>query len=242
MSHSLFISDLHLCESRPSIIAAFVSFLQNTAIHADALYILGDLFEYWAGDDAMVMGAHQESVSALKQLSQKGVSIYLIHGNRDFLIGDLFAQQSGVQILPDPSLIECHGKTILLSHGDTLCTDDVAYQQFRREVRTKAWQTAFLDQPLTDRIAYIESVRAKSEREKSVKSMTIMDVNTTAVEALLKAHQYPPILIHGHTHRPKQHQHIMKGHHCERWVLGDWYDQGSYLQLDASGLQAHSLN
>jgi len=241
MSHSLFISDLHLCESRPAIIAAFVHFLENTAIHADALYILGDLFEYWAGDDAITMGAHQESIAALKQLSQQGVSIYFIHGNRDFLLGDLFTEHTGVQILPDPCLIEYDGRPILLSHGDTLCTDDIAYQKFRSEVRTDAWQTTFLDQPLANRIAYIETLREKSEQEKSIKSMTIMDVNTTAVEQLFKAHQYPPTLIHGHTHRPKKHQHVIEGHRCERWVLGDWYDHGSYLQLDANGVHEHTL-
>ncbi len=241
MNHRLFISDLHLCESRPVIIAAFVQFLENTAAHAEALYILGDLFEYWAGDDAIAMGAHQASIAALKKLSQQGVNIYLIHGNRDFLLGDSFAQHTGVKILPDPSLITYDNKPILLSHGDTLCTDDIAYQQFRSEVRTEAWQTTFLSQPLNERVAYIESIRAKSEQEKSIKSMTIMDVNRIAVEQLFKTHQFPPTLIHGHTHRPKQHQHVVEGHHCERWVLGDWYDHGSYLQLDENGLHERTL-
>ena len=242
MNHSLFVSDLHLCESRPQIIEAFVHFLEETAIHADALYILGDLFEYWAGDDAIEAGVHQHSITAFKNLSQKGVKLFLIHGNRDFLLSDVFSKSTGVKILPDPSLISCHGNTVLLSHGDALCTDDVAYQQFRSEVRTESWKTKFLSQPLANRIDYIESIRAKSEKEKSIKSMEIMDVNTAAVTQLFQAFQLPPTLIHGHTHRPKRHEHSIDGKTCVRWVLGDWYDQGSYLRLDANGIHEHRLN
>ncbi len=242
MSHSLFISDLHLCESRPQIIDTFVHFLENTAIHAESLYILGDLFEYWAGDDAIATGAHKQTITALKNLTQSGVKLFLIHGNRDFLLGDTFSKATNSKILPDPSLINCHGKTVLLSHGDTLCTDDVDYQQFRNKVRSDAWKTQFLSQPLVSRVAYIESIRAKSEEEKSIKSMEIMDVNADAVNQLLRENNYPPTFIHGHTHRPKKHQHTVNGKTCERWVLGDWYDQGSYLKLDASGIHEHSLN
>jgi len=242
MSHSLFISDLHLCESRPQIIDTFVKFLENTASHADALYILGDLFEYWAGDDAIATGAHQKSISALSELSEQGVHTYLIHGNRDFLVGDVFAKNAGMTILSDPSLVTLHGQPILLTHGDTLCTDDTAYQQFRNEVRTDTWINTFLNQPLEKRIAYIESIRAKSEAEKSIKSMAIMDVNTKAVAALFEKYDYPPTMIHGHTHRPKKHIHSLDGHTCERWVLGDWYDQGSYLRVDTNGIEACTLD
>jgi UDP-2,3-diacylglucosamine hydrolase len=241
MGYSLFISDLHLCESRPEIIDAFTSFLENTAAQADALYILGDLFEYWAGDDVIESGVHAKSIQALKKLSQQDVSIYLIHGNRDFLLGDAFSQATNIAILQDPSLINLYGNLILLSHGDALCTDDLAYQTFREEVRSDTWKTQFLNQPLTNRIAYIESVRKKSEQEKSIKSMTIMDVNPLAVTQLLKEYNYPPTLIHGHTHRPMKHQLYIDGHRCERWVLGDWYDQGSYLKLDHHGFHVHKL-
>lgn len=241
MDYSLFISDLHLCESRPEIIDAFTSFLETTVANADALYILGDLFEYWAGDDAIASGVHAKSIQALKKLTQQNVKVYLIHGNRDFLLGDVFAQVSGVQILQDPSLIALYGNTILLSHGDALCTDDLAYQAFRAEVRADSWKAHFLSQPLTNRIAYIESVRKKSEQEKSIKSMDIMDVNPLAVSQLLKEYHYPPTLIHGHTHRPMQHQHHVDGHTCDRWVLGDWYHQGSYLRLDDQGLHVHHI-
>lgn len=242
MKHSLFISDLHLCESRPHIIDAFVSFLDNIAVHADSLYILGDLFEYWAGDDAVEeAGTHKLSIDALSRLSQHNVAIYLLHGNRDFLLGDGFSKHSNIQILPDPTLIECYGKSVLISHGDALCTDDIEYQKIRDEVRTEAWQAAFLSQPLSKRIEFIESVRARSNKEKAIKSMEIMDVNESAVAKLFKEHGYPPTLIHGHTHRPMVHQHIYDSRRCQRWVLGDWYDQGSYLRLDAKGIHEEKL-
>jgi UDP-2,3-diacylglucosamine hydrolase len=240
MDHCLFISDLHLCDSRPHINQAFIEFLSNTAIKAQALYILGDLFEYWAGDDVIATGAHRAVIQALKQLSQS-VDIFFMHGNRDFLLGDGFAQATGATLLADPSLISLYGKPVLLSHGDVLCTDDRAYQEFRNEVRTTAWQSQFLSQPLAQRIAYIEHVRAKSEQEKSTKSIQIMDVNAAAVEQLLPAHDYPPLFIHGHTHRPNTHTIELQGHVCERWVLGDWYEQGSYLKLSASGCYAEML-
>jgi|TARA_B110000208_G_scaffold188302_1_gene247735 UDP-2,3-diacylglucosamine hydrolase len=241
MDHSLFISDLHLCESRPAIINAFVSFLQETAIHANALYILGDLFEYWAGDDAIALGKHEQSIHALNTLSQQGVELFLIHGNRDFLLGDTFAKAANLRILPDPSLISLYGTLTLLSHGDMLCTDDVDYQHFKAEVRSDAWKAQFLSEPLSNRIDYIESIRRKSEAEKSVKSMNIMDVNTVAVEALFLQHDCPPRLIHGHTHRPMQHQHHIKNNTYERWVLGDWYEKGSYLRVDKHGCHEHQL-
>jgi UDP-2,3-diacylglucosamine hydrolase len=241
MGYSLFISDLHLCESRPTIIEAFALFLKQVAADADALYILGDLFEYWAGDDAIQTGVHAQTIDALNQLSQQGVKVYLMHGNRDFLLGDVFSKATNCTILPDPSLISLHGQSILISHGDVLCTDDITYQQFRNEVRTDTWKAQFLSQPLSSRIAYIESIRAKSEQEKSTKLMGIMDVNVSAVTALLKKYNYPSTLVHGHTHRPMKHSHQINGHHCDRWVLGDWYDQGSYLRFDNQGFHEHRL-
>ena len=165
-----------------------------------------------------------------------------MHGNRDFLIAEGFEKATGIKILPDPSLVKLHGKSVLLSHGDALCTDDVAYQKFRAEVRSEAWQSQFLSQALTARIAYIEQLRAKSEQAKSTKSMQIMDVNATAVENLLREFDCPPIFIHGHTHRPKKHIHHIDGKTCERWVLGDWYEQGSYLKLDKNGCHTQMLD
>ena len=241
MDHCLFISDLHLCDSRPHITKAFIDFLETTAAHAEALYILGDLFEYWAGDDSIKTGTVKPVIDVLKKLSRLGVKVFLMHGNRDFLIAENFANSTGVTILPDPSLVTLYGKSVLLSHGDVLCTDDVAYQQFRLEVRSPAWKAQFLNQPLANRIAYIEQLRAKSEQEKSAKPMQIMDVNKMAVNDLLREYKYPPLFIHGHTHRPNRHIHKLDGNVCERWVLGDWYEQGSYLKLNANGCHSQML-
>lgn len=239
--HSLFISDLHLCDSRPHINLAFINFLSNIAQHAQALYILGDLFEYWAGDDAIEIGAHQPVIHALKSLSTHGVKLFFMAGNRDFLIGQGFSHTTGATLLTDPSVISFYGKQVLLSHGDALCTDDTAYQKFRAEVRSPVWQCQFLSQPLTNRIDYIEQLRAKSEQAKSAKSMQIMDVNAAAVDSLLQTFDWPSLFIHGHTHRPNTHKHALGEKTCERWVLGDWYEQGSYLRLDAEGCHAHRL-
>ena len=247
MNHSLFISDLHLCDSRPHITAAFIQFLEHTAAKAQALYILGDLFEYWAGDDSIndidsiKTDSLQASIHGLRSLSDTGTQVFFMAGNRDFLIGEGFSKATGVSILPDPCLINLYGKRVLLSHGDVLCTDDIAYQNFRAEVRKKSWQTDFLNQPLANRVAYIEQLRVRSEQEKTTKSMQIMDVNTAAVESFLTRFDYPPIFIHGHTHRPNQHLHAIDGYKCMRWVLGDWYEQGSYLMLNADGCHAVQL-
>ena len=241
MKHCLFVSDCHLCDSRPHITQAFITFLATTATNAQALYILGDLFEYWAGDDAIATDLHQPIIQALKKLSAAGVQVFLMHGNRDFLLGEEFSSITGVKILPDPSLVILFGKTVLLSHGDALCTDDLAYLAFRAEVRSTAWNRHFLSQPLAKRIAYIEDLRAKSEQEKSSKSMEIMDVNASAVDVLLREFGYPPLFIHGHTHRPHTHTHKLDENLCKRWVLGDWYEQGSYLELSAAGCVARKL-
>ena len=242
MEHCLFISDCHLCDSRPQITQAFNAFLANIAVQAQALYILGDLFEYWAGDDAIAAGQHPSVIQALKNLSASGVKVFFMSGNRDFLVCDGFEQATGATILPDPTVVKLFGKRVLLSHGDALCTDDVAYQQFRTEVRSATWQARFLSQPLSKRVAYIEELRNKSEQAKSTKSMQIMDVNAAAVDAILQEFAYPPIFIHGHTHRPQKHSHRLDGNNCERWVLGDWYEQGSYLSLSAAGCVAHQLH
>lgn len=240
MDHCLFISDLHLCESRPHITKSFIDFLKTKAKNAQALYILGDFFEYWAGDDAIEIGAHQTIIKSLKKLSSS-TEIFLMHGNRDFLIGNKFEEATGAKLLTDPTLLNLYGKSVLLSHGDALCTDDADYQKFRREVRSANWQHNFLNQPLENRIAYIKQIRAKSEQEKSTKSMQIMDVNPAAVNQILRQFNTPPLFIHGHTHRPKMHTHEIDGVICERWVLGDWYEQGSYLQLDKNGCHTHAI-
>lgn len=229
----LFISDLHLCASRPQITQAFLDFLKNIASQANALYILGDLFEYWAGDDDIE--AHQPIVRAFRSLADSGVKIYFMHGNRDFLISEQFCSTAKITLLSDPSLIDLYGVRTLLSHGDDLCTDDIEYQSFRKQVRDPQWQKNFLNQSLMARKNQIEAIRLRSEQEKSQKSMLIMDVNPQAIHRLLKTYQYPALLIHGHTHRPNQHTIPLDGHAITRWVLGDWYEQGSYLRCDETG-------
>ena len=238
---TLFISDLHLCSGRPQSTRAFFGFLEREARGADALYILGDLFEYWVGDDDLDDPFNAEVVAALARLVAGGVPVYLMHGNRDFVIGAAFARASGVQLLPDPTVLDLYGHAVLLMHGDTLCTLDLEYQAFRREARSQAWIERLLGQPLAERKAAVEALRRKSEQEKRIKAPEIMDVAPAEVEAQLRRHGYPR-LIHGHTHRPARHLHIVDGHACERWVLADWYQGGSYLACDASGCRAVSLH
>lgn len=239
--YSLFISDLHLCASRPAITQAFIQFLRNTASQAEQLYILGDLFEYWAGDDDLANADQADIIQAIKTLGDAGTQVFFMHGNRDFLIGEQFAKATKIQLLPDPSEIKLYGKRILISHGDELCTDDTCYQAFRAQVRSPTWQAEFLSHPLTARKAQIEALRLQSEQEKSHKSLAIMDVNSDAVSALLRQHQYPELFIHGHTHRPNTHIIEIDGHQCQRVVLGDWYEQGSCLRLDENGFSSQEI-
>ena len=215
----------------------FFDFLATVAREADALYILGDFFEYWAGDDDIDDPFNRSIIDAISALAATSVKVFLMHGNRDFLIGEKFCAASGVTLLRDPTLIDLNGTRTLLLHGDTLCTDDIEYQQFRRQVRDSKWQQNFLSQPLAQRKAIIEDLRRRSEIEKQTKSMEIMDVTPSSVDALLREHNYPR-LIHGHTHRPALHHHTLDGKNCERWVLTDWYEGGGYLRADSSGMRA----
>lgn len=234
MKPTLFISDLHLSQSRPGITRLFFDFLQGTAAGAQALYVLGDLFEYWAGDDDLAEPLHAEVASALRRLHEAGVAVYFMHGNRDFLASAEFARAAQAELLPDPTLIDLYGTPTLLMHGDSLCIDDPAYMAFRTKVRNPAWQQAFLAQPLAERKAIIEGLRRDSDAEKAQKSAEIMDVNPEAVATALRENGYPR-LIHGHTHRPARHLHDVDGRICERWVLTDWYEDGGYLRCDAGG-------
>lgn len=238
---TLFISDLHLCAGRPQSNRSFFGFLEREALSARALYILGDLFEYWIGDDDLGDPFNATVVAALARLVAGGVPTYLMHGNRDFVIGEAFARASGVTLLPDPTLLNLHGQTALLMHGDTLCTLDLEYQAFRREARSQTWISNLLHQPLAERKAVVEALRRQSEREKRSKPAEIMDVAPAEVEATLRRYRYPR-LIHGHTHRPARHVHTVDGHACERWVLADWYQGGSYLACDESGCRAVQLS
>lgn len=230
---ALFISDLHLSEQSPENIRAFLNLLAGPADRVSTIYILGDLFEYWAGDDDSESALNREIGDALAAVAAHGTRVAFVAGNRDFLVGNGYACRAGMTILADPTVIELDGRRVLLTHGDILCTDDHAYQAYRRQVRDPAWQEAFLRRPLAERKQVIEGLRRHSEAAKQEKPREIMDVNRDAVEALLRAHDYPT-LIHGHTHRPTRHVHDVDGHSCERWVLSDWRGTASWLLWDGS--------
>lgn len=226
----LFISDLHLSAHEPATVARFLEFLAGPAKQADRLTILGDLFDYWAGDDDLADPFNTRIVTALHQLANHGVVIDLMVGNRDFLIGKDFAAAAGVTLLSDPVVRDINGVKTLLTHGDTLCTDDADYQHFRAQVRTPEWQAKFLARPLTERKREIETLRARSEAEKRTKPMNIMDANADAVAALMRQQQ-AATMIHGHTHRQDCHVHASD----TRWVLGDWHaDKISVLAYDTN--------
>lgn len=235
---TLFISDLHLTEERPEIIALFRTFLREQAAHAEALYILGDLFEAWLGDDA-VSADMQPVLDELARLTKSGVPVFILVGNRDFLIGEQFARMTGCTLLPDPSVIKLYGTDTLLMHGDTLCTDDVDYQQFRRQVRDPTWQAAVLAKSIEERMAMARAARAESALRTREKSDAIMDVNENAVLEVFRSHGVTR-LIHGHTHRPAIHQLWVDETPVTRIVLGDWYDQSSVLSVSEDGVELTS--
>ena len=237
---TLFISDLHLCAQRPAVIDLFLDFLRQRAARAEALYILGDLFEYWIGDDAINDAEFASIVDALHTLTQGGTPAFIMHGNRDFLIGTDFEKASGCHLLPDPTLIDLYGERVLLMHGDTLCTDDVAYLDFRRVVRDPQWITGFLSKTVDERNAVVRNLRETSKAAMAEKKPEIMDVNTETVTTIMRQHGVHH-LIHGHTHRPAQHDLQLNGQTARRSVLGDWYEQGSVLVCDARGCVLESL-
>ena len=244
-----FASDLHLCEATPGITELFLNLLAGPAREAQALYLLGDVFEYWAGDDDLDSPYHARIVGALRELASAGVEIGFLHGNRDFLIGDRFAQATGVRLLPDPFVLSLPSWQFVLTHGDAFCTDDLPYQQFRTMVRNPAWQQQFLALPLAVRKQQIEAIRQKSEAGKKERSGSssdyLMDVNAGAVDDFLHDHGYAT-LIHGHTHRPATHEHLVDGIHCERWVMSDWRESpgratGEFLAWDGERLSRNAL-
>jgi len=224
----LFISDLHLSPRTPGATSLFLAFLAGRARQAEALYILGDFFEAWVGDDDRDDPFHHQIIAALRTASDSGLAIYLLHGNRDFLLGAEFAAASGITLLPDPYVLSLPTWQFVLSHGDALCTDDTAYQAFRRQVRDPAWQQAFLAKPLTERQAIAQHMRAQSEQNKQATAYAapyLMDLNPGETDDFLRQHGYATF-IHGHTHRPDRHDHIVDGIHVERWVLADWHEAG----------------
>ncbi len=230
---SLFVADLHLSAERPQTIRLFLDFLAGAARGAEALYILGDLFEAWLGDD-LVLPEYRPVIDALRALSDSGTAVYVMHGNRDFLLGKTFEQMSGCHLIDDPLCIDLYGTPTLLMHGDLLCTDDQPYQAMRSQLRDPAWIAGFLAKSAEERIAFARQLRERSRKETGEKDETIMDVNPQAVENTLRQYGVSR-LIHGHTHRPATHTHPVDGHNATRYVLPEWNDRGGALRCDTDG-------
>ena len=236
---ALFISDLHIDASRPAITDQFLGFLAAEAVRADALYILGDLFESWVGDDA-ADSSQAAAIEGIHTLTSRGVPCFVMHGNRDFLLSEQFCRMSGAQLLPDPLIVTLYGERVLVMHGDALCTDDRAYQRLRATVREPAWQRQFLALPIASRRALAGAARAGSQAHTAAVEYAITDVNAGSVAAALRG-AGTATLLHGHTHRPAIHALQVDGRPCTRIVLGDWYDQGSLLRWDRNGPELASL-
>lgn len=232
---SYFIADLHLAENRPDITACFLSFLSQQAPEAEKLFILGDLFEYWVGDDdnsPFVI----EIASAIEALSKTGTHVYFVQGNRDFLLGKKYSAKSAMTLLPDVSKLHLYNQDYVILHGDTLCIDDVDYQNFRRKSRSWWWQTMIKCLPLWVRKKIAADYRKKSAQANAYKSQEIMDVTKSEVDEVLKQYEVN-LMIHGHTHRPAVHEFELDGQKSHRIVLGDWYEQGAWLKVTPDGFE-----
>ena len=243
---TLFVSDLHLDPSRPLVTDLFLRFLHDEGRRADALYILGDLFEAWVGDDDPSKAGAQLA-AGVREVADAGVPVYFIHGNRDFLVGREYALRAGMRLLPDPAVVSLYGEPVLLMHGDLLCTDDTTYQAVRAQTRDPEWQRRFLAQPLAARVAFAEQARqASMARQRELIEgdrgtfETVTDVAPATVEAML-ARFGVSTLIHGHTHRPAVHALQAGGRDCRRIVLGDWYEQGSVLRVQPGSYRLEGL-
>ena len=236
---TLFISDLHLEAGRPEIGEQFLSFLGDEARDAEALYILGDLFEVWLGDDDPNPYCTSMKV-AIRELTDSGVPVFFMHGNRDFTIGEIFSGETGVEILDDPVIVDLYGQSVLLSHGDALCTDDVQYQRVRAMTRNPEWQAMMLAKSIEERIAFSIQARKDSMAHSSSVSAEIMDVNLEAVVATLRQHG-TSIMLHGHTHRPAIHDVDLGNRLATRIVLGDWFEQGSVVRWDENGPRLETM-
>ena len=236
---TLFISDLHIDASCRQIIRQFTEFLQTEARGADALYILGDLFDSWVGDDAPDAG-QSAAIAAIKSLTASGVPCFVMHGNRDFLLGPKFCADTGARLLPDPVIVTLYGEPVLVMHGDALCTDDRAYQRLRATVRDADWQRQFLALSVAARRTLAGAARTGSQAHMASMEDAITDVNAESVAAALRA-AGTSFLLHGHTHRPGIQSLSVDGRECARIVLGDWHNEGSVLRWDSSGPELLSL-
>ena len=236
---NLFIADLHLDEQRPAIVDLFEQFLEDWSDRATALYVLGDLFEYWVGDDHRT-ALSKRVAQALRRFGQHGPSVYFMVGNRDFLVGQTFASQAGFELLQEPTVIHIEDEPTLLMHGDALCTDDHDYQAFRSRVRKRQWQEDFLALPIEERLDYARQARQESRQHTQAAHPAIMDVNNEAVASVMRRNR-TMTLIHGHTHRPALHSLRIDGKVGRRLVVGDWYTQGSVLMHSADGYSLRPL-
>ncbi|OBU14933.1 UDP-2,3-diacylglucosamine diphosphatase [Photobacterium aquimaris] len=237
---TLFIADLHLSAERPDITACFLRFMAQETHHIDALYVLGDLFEMWIGDDEDSPFLRQIK-QAFKTLTDTGTPCYFIHGNRDFLIGKRFSRETGITLLPEHSVVDLYGTPTLILHGDTLCIEDQAYQRYRKKVHNPVIQWLFARLPLSYRIKVGDKFRQNSGKNNQTKSQSIMDVTQTEVIRVMREANVTQ-MIHGHTHRPNIHNFDIDGMPAQRIVLGDWYDHGSVLVYNADGYQLETRN
>jgi UDP-2,3-diacylglucosamine hydrolase len=236
----LFISDLHLDEEQPGITALLLAFLARESSRARALYVLGDLFESWVGDDHETP-FNRGIVAAFRQWADGGRDLFFMHGNRDFALGEAFAAQAGGRLVAENTVIDLHGTRALLLHGDALCTDDAEYQKFRAMVRNPQWLAGALAMPLPARIAFAQKLRGESRMRNANKAENIMDVNEAAVLAALREHR-ADAMIHGHTHRPAAHRIDLGNGLAMRYVLGDWHaDKGWCLRANTQGLHLESF-
>jgi UDP-2,3-diacylglucosamine hydrolase len=235
----LFVSDLHLDAAAPEAVDQFLDFLRTHVAGAEALYILGDLFEAWVGDDDPDP-TKARVCEGLRALTATGVGCFVLHGNRDFLIGRDFCRRTGSRLLADPVVADLDGERVLLTHGDALCTDDHSYQELRSTVRTPEWQRRFLALPLADRELIANQARAGSKEHTSRSIPNIMDVNQDAVSTAYRATKVRRI-IHGHTHRPGVHDTAIEGEAAQRLVLGAWYEQGSYIRYENGRYELREL-
>jgi UDP-2,3-diacylglucosamine hydrolase len=235
----LFVSDVHLDASAPDAVEQFLAFLATRAAQAEALYVLGDLFEAWVGDDDREP-AKVRVCEGLRALGAHGTACFVLHGNRDFLIGAGFETATGARVLPDPVITRIGDEDVLLTHGDALCTDDRAYQELRSIVREPRWQRRFLALPLAVRERLADRARAGSRAHTSRTVPYVMDVNTAAVEAAFRSTGVATV-IHGHTHRPAVHDLVVHGRAVRRIVLGAWYEEGSYLEWDGARFELRTL-
>jgi UDP-2,3-diacylglucosamine hydrolase len=240
MAPTLLLSDLHLSPARPRAAAAFEAFARGPARRAAAVYILGDLFDWWVGDDQLRGRFHRRIGEALRDITAAGIPLFVAHGNRDFLLGSDFAATTGATLLPEHTVLPLGGVATLLTHGDELCTDDRAYQAFRAKSRDPAWQRAILGKPYWMRRAIALYLRLRSRAATAQKPDEIMDVNPGAVADAFRRHDVLRI-VHGHTHRPAAHAHVVDGVQRERHVLAAWHDDGQYLEIDDTGVRERTV-